>query len=306
MSVFILERSTECTVHIADDAPLAVQHAAEELRASVRAMTGAELSIVDDAAPLNASGSTILVGDSRRLREFGPDSVAGLGPDGYRILASESCLAIWGTEPRGTLYGVYAFLHQLGCRWFTREVSVIPTRERIEVPSRDDGYSPPLSYRNFILEGVMSPDWCARNHVNGFSSEVGTKHGGRVTHWQFGHSFDSLVPPEEHYEAHPEHFALVRGERIREETQLCCTHPEVIQLLADRLRRQIERDLAAETPDSPSPDVYYLAQNDWGNYCECASCRALIEREESHAAPVIQLCNRSSRSWTASFRTSPS
>ena len=292
MNIFSLDSTTDCAIHIADEAAVAGRHGAEELRTFIHEMTGIELDIVDDAARLDAARNRILVGDSRHLREICPEPLNGIGPDGYRIRADGSRLAIWGAEPRGTLNGIYAFLHELGCRWYTRKMSLIPRRERIEVGSRDESFTPPISYRNFILDGVMSPDWCARNHVNGFSSEVGPKHGGRITHWQFGHSFDSLVPPEELRDSHPEYFALVRGQRILEETQLCCTHPEVIQLLTDRLRRQIESDLAAETQDSPSPDVYYLAQNDWGNCCECPSCRALTEREESDAAPVIHLCNK--------------
>ena len=282
-------RATSYVIQVAQQASVAVSHAAEELRHFIRAMTGAELAIVDDRAPLRERA--ILVGDSRHLRALRKDNTDELGPDGYCIRTFGNHLGIWGREPRGTLYGVYAFLKQLGCRWYTRDVSVIPKRDRIDVSPQSESYSPPLHYRNFILGGVMSPDWCARNHVNGLSSEVEAKHGEKIAHWQFGHSFDSLVPPDTYYDANPSYFALVRGQRLREETQLCGTHPGVAQLLTENLRRQIEKDLAAETPDSPSPAVYYLAQNDWGNCCQCPSCQALIEREESYAAPVIQLCN---------------
>jgi len=292
-------RATTYVIQIAQQAPPAVWHAAGELQHFVHAMTGAELDIVDDQAPLREH--TILIGDSRHLRALQRDDPEELGPDGYCIRTFGEHLGIWGREPRGTLYGVYAFLNRLGCRWYTRDVGVIPKRDRIDVPSRNESYSPPLWYRNFILGGVMSPDWCARNHVNGLSSEVGARHGGKIAHWQFGHSFDSLVPPGTYYDANPDYFALVRGQRLREETQLCCTHPGVIQLLTDNLRQQIEKDLAAESPDSPSPAAYYLAQNDWGNCCQCPPCQALVHQEESYAAPVIHLCNEVVEGLTDEF-----
>ena len=291
--------STRYVIQTAQQAPSAVRHAAAELQEFIGAMTGAELGVIDDSAPLREHA--ILIGKSRHLQQLCPEDLGEPKPDGYRLRSFGPHLAIWGPEPRGTLYGVYALLHQLGCRWFTRDVSVIPRRERIEFPPQDERYSPPLDYRNFMLWGVMSPNWCARNHVNGLSSEVGPEHGGKMRHWQFGHSFDSLVPPDRYYDEHPEYFALIDGKRLREETQLCCTHPGAVRLVTDNLRSQIERDLAAESPGHPSPEFYYLAQNDWGNCCECASCQALVEREESHAAPVLHLCNEVVEELTPEF-----
>ncbi|MDP6361456.1 MAG: alpha-glucuronidase family glycosyl hydrolase, partial [Planctomycetota bacterium] len=155
MNIFSLHSRTDCAIHIADEATVADRHGAEELRTFIHEMTGTELGIVDDAERLDAARNRILVGDSRDLRKFCPEPLNGIGPDGYRIRADGSRLAIWGAEPRGTLNGIYAFLHELGCRWYTRKVSVIPRRERIEVGFRDESFTPPISYRNFILDGVM-------------------------------------------------------------------------------------------------------------------------------------------------------
>jgi len=279
---------------IAADAPPPTRHAADELQRFLREITGATLPIVEDTAP--PAQQEIIVGASARIEQLGVRfDLAPLGTDGYVLTASGPHLVIVGGEPRGTLYGVYGLLHDhLGCRWFTRDVSRIPESSRLALPAPHETRVPALTYRNFMLDGVMDPDWCARNHLNGMDTQATARHGGKLTHWQYGHSFDSLVPAAKYYDAHPEYFALLGGERIRENAQLCCTSEAAIRLLADNLRRQIERDRAAQQePDGPrAPDYYYLAQNDWGNCCTCPACAALAESEGARSAPIIHLCNR--------------
>jgi len=278
---------------ISMEASKPVQHAARQLQHFVDEICGVTLLIVDDSAPL--AEPAILVGDSAHLRRSCPSLEQNVfGAEEFVLRTVNESLVIAGGEPRGTLYAVYAFLRDhLGCRWFTKELSYIPKQDRIVIPPLDETYSPALTYRNLVDNDLMSPDWCARNHVNGFSSEADLGRGGKISHWQFGHSFDSLIPPDRYFDSHPEYFAVVNGRRPRDEAQLCCTNPEVIRVLTENLRRQIEVDLQRERnePDNPSPEIYYLAQNDWGNCCECAACRSLIEKECSHTAPLIHLCN---------------
>ncbi|MBI2195289.1 MAG: DUF4838 domain-containing protein [Planctomycetes bacterium] len=285
---------SDWSIVVATGAPEPVRHAASELQRFLRQISDAILPVRNDQG--SPRPYEILVGPSARVVRLGiPFHPGPLGPDGYVIRSEASRLLIAGGLPRGTLYGVFAFLHDvLGCRWFAPDIQRIPRRRRIAVGPMDETRVPALLYRNFILDGTLDPDWCARNHMNGSCSTAGRQHGDKISHWQFGHSFDALLPPESYFRQHPEYYALVRGRRLRRDTQLCCTHPRVIRLVTDRLRRQIERDLELERsdPDSPSPQVYYLAQNDWGNCCTCASCASLARDQKALSAPILHLCNQ--------------
>lgn len=263
-----------------------VRYAAEELQRFVEEMTGAEMPIVDDSAPLPERA--VLLGDNRHLPALGVEvDFEQLGAEGYVLRTAGDRLVIAGGEPRGTLYGVYGLLEEhLGCRWFTPDVSRIPHYDRLVLPELDETRVPVLEYREPYTYDCFDGDWCARNRVNSSAGRLTEKHGGKIRFGRgfFCHTFNRLVPPEEYFDEHPEYFSLVDGKRIRERTQLCCTNEEVIQLCIDGILEAIESD--------PGAFVYSVSQNDWYNQCQCENCQRLAEQEESQMAPVLQLVNR--------------
>jgi len=146
---------SDYVIVVAEAAPPAVRHAAEELQHWLAQMTRATLPIVSDQAPLPAHA--LLVGPSQRSRELGlADAAAKLGPESYLLRTLGERLLILGGEPRGTLYGVYGLCEQhFGCRWFTPEVSRIPVRELLPLPLLDETRTPALEYRDVhIPEGT--------------------------------------------------------------------------------------------------------------------------------------------------------
>lgn len=263
-----------------------VRYAAEELQRFVEEMTGAEMPIVDDSAPLPERA--VLLGDNRHLPALGVEvDFEQLGAEGYVLRTAGDRLVIAGGEPRGTLYGVYGLLEEhLGCRWFTPDVSRIPHYDRLVLPELDETRVPVLEYREPYTYDCFDGDWCARNRVNSSAGRLTEKHGGKIRFGRgfFCHTFNRLVPPEEYFDEHPEYFSLVDGKRIRERTQLCCTNEEVIQLCIDGILEAIEND--------PGAFVYSVSQNDWYNQCQCENCQRLAEQEQSQMAPVLHLVNR--------------
>ncbi len=271
-----------------------VRTAAIELQDHFRQIAGLELPVVTAADA--GSDKEILLGASDRLAAAAPDvDVAAMGEEEYLLRTDASRLIIVGGEPRGTLYGVYALLRDhLGCRWFTPELSHIPNRELISLGPLDVRYLPPLEYRTHFLSGTIEdPVWCARNQLNGFCNAALPEYGGQIRHWQFGHSFHDLLPPEKYYDEHPEYFALVRGKRLKHLTQPCCTSEDVIRVVTENLRQRILENIenGKEHPEQED-QVFYLAQNDWGNNCTCPKCNQLMENEEAAIAPLLYLCNR--------------
>ena len=53
---------------------------------------------------------------------------------------------------------------------------------------------------------------------------------GKVIYMPFAHSFYDLVPPDRHFESHPEFFALVSGKRRREKRATLSDKPRGLRL----------------------------------------------------------------------------
>ena len=264
-----------------------VRHAADELAQFIREMTGATLSIrTEESQPV--AECEILLGNTRRLQDLGLEiDWHKLGKEGYVLKTVGKRLVIAGGEPRGTLYGVYGLLEEhWGCRWFTPDCSRIPHYDRLVIGPLDETIVPALEYREPFTFDCFDGDWCARNRMNSSSARLGPQHGGKVRFGSgfFVHTFNRLVPPEKYFDEHPEYFALVKGKRLKDRTQLCCTNEDVIRLVTEGILKAIEND--------PEAFVFSVSQNDWYNYCECEKCQALAKAEESQIAPVLQMVNR--------------
>ena len=112
------------------------------------------------------------------------------------------------------LYGVYTFLETYcGCRWFTDEISRIPTRSVLEIPEIDDTQVPVLEYREPHYASYGNADWSVRNKVNSTTSLLSDLYGGKITYKGFVHTFDSLIDPKDYFETHPEYFSEINGVR---------------------------------------------------------------------------------------------
>jgi hypothetical protein len=268
-----------------------------ELQRFLREITGVAMPVVTDAEP--AVACEILVGRSGRLAslgEAGAIDFGALGKEGYALRTVGSRLVIAGGEPRGTLYGVFGLLEDhLGCRWFAPGVSRIPVQSTLAVGPLDEVRVPVLEYREPFTYDCFDGDWCARNRVNSSRGELTAAHGGKIAFGDgfFVHTFERLVPPAVHFDAHPEYFSLVGGKRLRERSQLCCTNEEVIRLCTEGILEAMARQ--------PEAFVFSVSQNDWYNYCECADCQELAEREGTQMAPVLHLVNRVAEAVEARF-----
>jgi len=263
-------------------------HAAVELQRFLFDISGATFPIVTDRTP--PVPHEIILGPCNRYENIGFDpAIPGLGEEGYHLATVGNALVIAGGEMRGALYGVYALLEDvLGCRWFTPEISRIPAVKRLIVPPLNTRYSPVITYREPYVWEAFDGDWAARNRMNRNSKGggLGLRHGGRIE-WvpdMFVHTFEKLVPPDEHFSRHPEYFSLVNGRRLKRRSQLCCTNEDVVKLVTEGTLEAFRR--------FPDALVVSVSQNDWFNFCECRKCRELAEKEGSQIAPVLQMVNR--------------
>ncbi len=260
------------------------RHAAAELQSHLRLIGNADLPLVTDAD--TRQPREIWVGASNRWSPERENLSNAPGAEGFIIRTGIDHLLIAGEGRRGTLYAVYEFLERyLDCRWYTPDVSRVPRQERIEVGPIDLRQTPAFEYREPYAFEAMDPDWAARNKCNGHFPAFAAQHGGGVRYaLPFVHTFNELVPVEKHFDAHPEYFSEVKGVRVKHETQLCLSHPEVLALSVARIREW----LAA----NPGVSIVSVSQNDWDNPCQCAACRAVDAEEGNYSGSLIRFVNR--------------
>lgn len=259
------------------------RHAAEELAQFLGEISGARFEIKPLAKA--GAGPRILVGREAARSLISQADFAALGSEGYLVRAKGTDLAIAGAKPRGTLYGVYSFLEdQMGCRWFTPDVSRIPKNAVPGVAFGDTRFVPPLEYRATDYPGSRDADWAVRNKLNGTQTKIDAVRGGKVDYSHFVHTFNDILAPAQQFQKHPEYFSEVGGKRISEQAQLCVTNPAVLRIAIETVRGWMRA--------APAATIFSVSQNDWFNPCACAACKKVYAEEgEAWSGPLLRFVN---------------
>lgn len=269
---------------VQEGATPAETYACEELSHWLQQMVGASFEVVH-ATPDFLPSTGIVIGQGSVAQRLFPEvRFAELGNEEILILTKGRYLLLAGGRPRGTLYAVYQFLQRYGdIRWFTPWATQVPTRRTFRVEPLRVQEKPAFEYREPFWYPAFDGDWSARNCVNGHRAFLTERHGGRIEYVGFVHTFYWLVPPQEYFEKHPEWYSLIDGKRQWEKAQLCCTNPQLREFLVERVR-QILRE-------NPQARIISISQNDWTGACQCASCRAIDEREGTPCGSVLDMVN---------------
>jgi len=282
--------------------------AAEELQRYIQLMSSAKLQIRRDGDEIG--GRMILVGGSltncrtRSLEEAEVDW-SFLGHDEFIVKTVGENLILAGSNSRGTLYSVYAFLERLGCRWFYPDEEIVPYKRTIKIQSLNSVERPSLKYRGFFplplpmrdlpwLRKLI--DWTTKNRMNLFSTHSAEVFGCQ---WEKvrrrlipelkkrgmmikagGHCYAFFLPPDRYFEEHPEWFSLVKGKRVP--NNICFSNEEGVSTLKSNVLRYLE--------DHPEVDLIAIWPNDVPTLCECDKCRMLSPSDH-----VLRLVNRVSK-----------
>ena len=277
--------STDYCIIVDDDAIPSERYAAEECAHFLTEITGAYFPVYTSFYGKSCKKNIVIgYGVEAEKRGVVPDSE--LGSEGYEIKVVGNDIVIAGGQPRGTLYGVYAFLEEdLGCRWFTPSVSYIPRKTALVIHHIDRIIKPALEYREVFYGAAFDGDWNARNRLNGSNDQLYIKHGGRMSYnRQLVHTFDNFVSADEYFEDHPEYFSLIDGKRLKQETQLCLTNPDVLAIVKKKAREW--------TVSNPEATILSISQNDFYNPCQCENCSKIDAYEGSHAGTMIWFVNQ--------------
>ncbi|MFA5817506.1 MAG: DUF4838 domain-containing protein, partial [Bacteroidales bacterium] len=248
------------------------QWAALELKHWLKEISGVELPVQDLDQP--HKGPQIVIGYNDFIKEkTGANAPADLD-ESFRYCNSGPDILIYGGKIRGTMYGVMAFLeNELGCRWYTPTVSIIPERKELNFSWFDHSEQPGVRVRNDFYFEAFDPVWAARNRMNG-TMGFRQQPGGVESYWAV-HTFYPLMPPSEFYDKHPEYYSLIDGKRVHERAQLCLSNSDVLKIITERIKNRMR--------ESPEYLIYDVSQNDWDNPCQCEKCQAIVSREGSES-----------------------
>lgn len=268
------------TIIISQKATIVEIQAAKVLQDYIERISGVQLPLNDDAA--KPKTHEIWVGKvNRNNTTINHDE---LGNDGLYIKTIGHNVWITGGVKKGSLYGVYTFLENyLGCRKYTSDFTVIPKQKKILLPPIDDKQIPAFSYRETFYNDVYDPEFMDWHKLHSFEGR-----GSDKTQWGYWvHTFHTLLNPQEYGTTHPEYFSYYDGKRhpglipnwdntgVQPESQLCLSHPDVLDIVCKNLKAAMDK--------KPEAVYWSVSQNDNVRYCQCDKCAAIDKQYAAYA-----------------------
>lgn len=212
----------------------------------------------------------ILVGNTSRSSAV---HVNNIQEDAVIIKTVGEKLLLTGGKRKGTLYAVSTFLENyLGCRKYTKDFEVVPTKKDIKIPTIINIFEEPVfNFRNTYFLDANDRDYADWHKLNYFFED-------RIN---FVHSFNQYLP-DTLFKSHPEYFALVNGRRSP--VQPCLSNPEVYKI--------IKANLMKEMAKYPNNKIWSVSQTDDQNYCHCNICEAKQKKGNGFIETLMPFINK--------------
>ena len=289
----VIEKNTPAFIIISENASETEYFAATELQKYINLISGINIPIIKERVDNKVDNKSvrIYIGKNRYTEQYislFDKSVTGPGKDSFFIKVRNKQIILIGGGDRGTLYSVYEFLEEQGCRWFMpgKLGEVIPKKEKIVIEEGEKLYIPDFIQREITTgggEGLSVEeiiDWCAKNKINR-NFNIGSrrkeycplwkKRGGDLNWQHICHNYIFILPNEKYFKEHPEYYALYKGERIElgnEKGNVCTTNPDVIRIFADYVIDWFNKN--------PDGSVFPISPPDGMiRWCECPECQKL-------------------------------
>ena len=284
------------------------QFAAKELQRYLNLMTGATFPIVKGGA----SGNVIRIGSGMLPASFIANHQ--LGFDGYVDQARPGKILLAGVNGRATLFSVYAFLRELGCRWFAPNFDYygaatgerIPKANPLRVPVLNRAITPSMKYRSLdIGEGhthtvetlIQMIEWMPKVGMNVLKCPLNFQGQGRTKwdNWREalipelkkrdllievgGHGYQNFLPQAQYFARHPDWFGMVDGKRSKA-TQV------VFETGNPQAMHQFLQNIKAYLQAHPEIDIFDLWPPDGAEWSESPESKKLGSPTRRHALVV--------------------
>lgn len=263
------------------------QFAASELARYLGKMSGAKF-VVETASRL--APEAIVVGRDESISLDSSIAKEDLGEDGFVIRQVGRRVLIAGASDRGTLYGVYAFLEKLGCRWFAPNFSFYGSATGEFVPHIQDPAvndwnvveKPAFKWRKLYVEEGWSHteenlkqmvDWMAKARMNVLDCPIDYQHLHRTEwdHWRSaitpelrkrgmlievgGHGYPNFLSTEKYFAQHPEWFGMYEGKRSADPREVFSTsNPDAVNTFVANVRSYLRTHPEIDILDVWPPD----------------------------------------------------
>ncbi len=245
-----------------------------------------------------------------------------LSGEAYTIFKQDESIYLVGANPRSTLFAVYDFLNQLGCRWVAPDFDFfgglnnsIPQKENIKFVYQGlKPETPALKYRKLYVEEGKSHnlqnlmqlvDWMPKARFNTLVIPYNYQGSGKVKwdNWRKelipelrkrgilievgGHGYQNLInagmEEGQLFENHPEWFGQDQGgNRVKEQRMVLCTSNR--EAVA-----YLYRNLLSYLKSHPEVDIFDFWPPDGEIWCQCPKCKELGDETERHILLVNQI-----------------
>ncbi|MDR1846830.1 MAG: DUF4838 domain-containing protein, partial [Bacteroidales bacterium] len=259
-----------------------ILYAAELLQKDIEKVSGCKIPVV--TSDKKERKKEIVIG--RTDRECKRDNVIVISY-GYMMESCNDRIFLWGTETYlaepweeedvFTVYAVVDLLEKIGVRKFAPDCEFYPQKKTITMAKKDlnDHYAPQNTFRqiqsSFTKDNRDFKLWLKQNHYDDMFLKG-----------YFVHTFNKLIPKEKYFDAHPEYFALINGQRHID--QICLSNDSVFEIVC--------RNVADLIKNNHEHKIISISQNDNSAYCNCNKCKATNDYEQSPAGTIIRFVNK--------------
>jgi hypothetical protein len=214
--------------------------------------------------------------------------------EGYVLQTAGNAIFIGGNSDgpyHGTLYGGYAFLYELGCRFYFPGDwgEVVPQQKTITVPDLDV-----LSRPDFAVRYIgLNPGWVPTTpeEMQTYAEwrlKVGMSSQLETTYPLVGDGFlGLLLPMAKYYDEHPEYFSMdKKGQRHKATSEyhsmLCLSNPDVLKESLKNIKTAFAEKHYAQGPNPHriSSNGFGVSPPDGSPYCFCEKCDKASQKFE--------------------------
>ncbi|ERM81590.1 hypothetical protein P872_20095 [Rhodonellum psychrophilum GCM71 = DSM 17998] len=191
----------------------------------------------------------------------------------FKIQSLDSGISLVAKDQLALSFSVSTFLEILGIRKYTADFTYYPEDKTIVFPKNfDKSYQPDFDYRALFYPEAYDQSFRGWHKLDWHIDDFGL----------WGHSFSKLISTKEHFDLHPEYFALYEGKRRSE--SICMTNDGVFALAKKNLETLIL--------ENPGARYFSISQNDGVIHCVCGQCKSINDANGGPTGALVHFVNR--------------